>query len=338
PHFYAGDERSDELVSILIPARNEEYSLITILENLCTQTYVHIEVIVYDDCSTDGTSTVVHDYARRYSNVRLISGASLPDGWLGKNHACFSLAREAQGAYFLFLDADVQVSQDFVHKLMTYIQRKPADLLSIFPRQIMKTEGEKAVVPIMNYILLSLLPLFLVRWSQRFSSFSAANGQCMFFEAKEYVRIQPHEFFKMSRAEDIHIARYYKKNNRIVDCIASVTDIQCRMYDDYSSAIHGFSKNYMSFFGDNPLFGILFCIITGFGWAVVLFAMPIEFSALYFLAFGTTKMLVARVSNQSVFLHISYMAMHHISMVIVIALWIKNMCTKKIVWKGRNVY
>jgi hypothetical protein len=94
----------------------------------------------------------------------------------------------------------------------------------------------------------------------------------------------------------------------------------------------------MSFFGDNPLFGILFCLITGFGWAVVLFVVPLEYSALYFLAFGGTKILVARVSNQSVFLHISYVVMHHISMVIVVALWIRNICTKKIVWKGRNVY
>ena len=154
------------LISILIPARNEEENIGSLLTGLINQTYQSIEIIVYDDCSTDHTTQIVTKLALQNSKIKLINGKELPQGWLGKNHACHQLAEAAQGDYFLFLDADVSLKPDLVASTFFHLKQNNLGLLSVFPIQKMKTMGEWITVPLMHFILLSLLPLILVKKSK----------------------------------------------------------------------------------------------------------------------------------------------------------------------------
>ena len=77
-------------VSILIPARNEEKVIGRLLDSVAKLEYPALEVIVYDDDSTDGTSRIVKDRTEGDTRFRLIRGGPLPEGWRGKNHACHS--------------------------------------------------------------------------------------------------------------------------------------------------------------------------------------------------------------------------------------------------------
>ncbi|PKP35170.1 MAG: glycosyl transferase family 2, partial [Bacteroidetes bacterium HGW-Bacteroidetes-15] len=192
------------LVSVLIPARDEEQNIGKLLSGIIKQTYWNIEVIVYDDQSIDKTSVIVEEFSSADNRISLLKSNGLPKGWLGKNHACHVLAQSAKGDYLLFLDADVMVSPHFIENAVYYAQRKRIVLLSMFPRQELQSLGEKLVVPSMNWILLSLLFLRLVRWSKR-RSLAAANGQMMMFDAKVYRDNQWHEQVKSSPVEDISI-------------------------------------------------------------------------------------------------------------------------------------
>ncbi|MFO7867772.1 MAG: glycosyltransferase family A protein [Bacteroidales bacterium] len=323
-------------VSVLIPARNEEAVISHILDDIVRQSYPYIEVFVYDDCSTDDTAKIVNSYVRRYSYIHLISGEDLPRGWVGKNFACYNLAKQALGDVYLFLDADVRIAPGFIQKMLAYYEKNPADLISVFPRQIMCTKGERMVVPIMNYVLVSLLPLYIVRKSG-FSSVSAANGQCMFFEAQKYILEQPHKVWKQSRVEDINIAKYYKQKSYTVDCLASIPDISCRMYSGGKEALIGFSKNYLAFFGNSYIWAIVFWMLTIVGSVPVLLLEPFPVFLLYVCCGIALKIGVAYVSNQSVMVHIRYAFFHHCIMGILICLSVWFTCNKKLVWKGRNI-
>ncbi len=92
-----------------------------------------------------------------------LSGTTLPEGFTGKNHACHQLSLSARGDYFLFMDADVRVKGALLEEALSWMLKKDLALLSIFPVQKMKSFGEKISVPLMNWILLSLLPLPLIR-------------------------------------------------------------------------------------------------------------------------------------------------------------------------------
>src|SRR5262249_42625775 len=95
-------------ISVLIPARDEAANISGCLESLLRQDYPNCEILVLDDQSEDDTGAIVRALAKRdvHGRLRLLSGAPLPKGWLGKCHACAELAAAATGEYLLFTDAD----------------------------------------------------------------------------------------------------------------------------------------------------------------------------------------------------------------------------------------
>jgi cellulose synthase/poly-beta-1,6-N-acetylglucosamine synthase-like glycosyltransferase len=262
----------NEIVSVLIPARNEEKNITNLLTDLVALDYKNIEILVFNDQSTDKTAEIVTGFARKDTRVKLINSEDLPEGWLGKNHGCNSLAKFASGKYLLFLDADVRIGNGIILQTCTYSEKHKLGLLSIFPRQIMVSAGEKATVPLMHYILLTLLPLILVR-KTRFSSVAAANGQFMLFNSEVYRKILPHEKMKDSKVEDIKIARYFKQKGINIACITGKKSVSCRMYSGFPEAVHGFSKNVTQFFGNSFILAILFWLITTFGFVTVFFRL-----------------------------------------------------------------
>src|SRR5207253_1979629 len=90
------------LVSVIVPARNEEASLAQCLESLVSQTGVSFEIVVVDDASTDRTRQI----AESFSQVHTIDAPPLPPGWTGKNNALAAGAKAARGKWLLFTDAD----------------------------------------------------------------------------------------------------------------------------------------------------------------------------------------------------------------------------------------
>mgnify|MGYP006299565249 FL=1 len=89
------------LISIIIPARNEEANVPRLIHSLQSQSLKAHEILVVDDHSDDNTARIAQE-----NNVRLISSAALPSGWLGKPWACHQGAHAARGNIFVFLDAD----------------------------------------------------------------------------------------------------------------------------------------------------------------------------------------------------------------------------------------
>src|SRR4030042_168121 len=94
------------LISILVPARDEEENIRTCLESLQRQEYPNFEILVLDDNSTDNTATIVTEMAGKDSRIRLLRGQPLPPDWAGKPFACYQLAQKANGSWLLFVDAD----------------------------------------------------------------------------------------------------------------------------------------------------------------------------------------------------------------------------------------
>lgn len=118
-------------VSVCIPARNETHAMTQCLEGILRSDYQKLEILVFDDSSTDDTPTLIHSFAR--AGVRFIPGGPLPDGWLGRNHALMTLANEANGHYIMFMDVDTQIESSTISQLVSYIVTEKANMISVFP-------------------------------------------------------------------------------------------------------------------------------------------------------------------------------------------------------------
>ncbi|HSP26507.1 MAG TPA: glycosyltransferase, partial [Saliniramus sp.] len=118
------------LVSILIPARNEEANIGAAIAAALASTNVDVEVVVMDDGSTDRTPEIVAGFAVRDPRVRLEHAPPLPEGWTGKVHACQKLADAAGGTHLLFVDADVRLAPQAAARLTAIADRLSMDVMS----------------------------------------------------------------------------------------------------------------------------------------------------------------------------------------------------------------
>ncbi|MFN8255986.1 MAG: glycosyltransferase family 2 protein [Bacteroidales bacterium] len=334
--FSKTKDKPSDLVSILIPARNEEKNIGNLLNDVQNQEYHNIEILVFNDQSTDKTSEIVLEHSKSDNRIKLINSDDLPEGWLGKNFACHSLAKNAKGHYYLFLDADVRISKDIIINTVNQLKKYKLGLLTIFPKQIMKTWGEWITVPNMNFILLSLLPLILVR-KLKFSSLAAANGQFMLFDAQIYQKYKPHELMKDNKVEDIEIARFYKSEKITIACLAGNENISCRMYQSFKEAVNGFSKNVVNFFGNSYLLTLMFWLITSFGFIVILFSMDYKFLMFYLIIILFTRIMISLTSRQSVLYNILLIIPQQLALGMFIYKSVMNKFKKQHQWKGRNI-
>lgn len=120
-------------VTVCIPARNETHALTECLERVLASDYKKIEIVVFDDNSSDNTSILVRSFA--HAGVRFVPGVPLPDGWLGKNHALSILAREASGSKIMFLDVDTKISPTTISQVVSYGLTENVDMVSVLPLQ-----------------------------------------------------------------------------------------------------------------------------------------------------------------------------------------------------------
>jgi len=325
-----------DLVSILIPARNEAGNILQLLKSIQLQDYKNYEVIVYDDDSDDGTFAICSDYAALNPQVRVIKGGKLPSGWTGKNHACHQLSKKANGDYLLFLDADETVNNGLLNSAVHRMKAYKLALLSLFANQEMKTFGEKATVPLLHYLLLNLLPVRLV-FLVKNAAVATACGQFMFFDADIYRQNKWHKLVRDKIVEDAGIMRQLKLKGYNGEVLLANGMMSCRMYKSYGEAIAGFSKNALAAFSYS-IAGLLIYILLLLGGPMIVIT-TLNFSLIFFMAglILLTRVMISLSSGQNVWYNIVLHPIQMINMAVIAFLSIQKNLTKTIVWKGRRV-
>ncbi len=324
------------LISVLIPARNEEKNIGNLINDIINQSYKNYELVVYNDQSDDNTQSILNEFVIKEPRLRIINGEALPQGWLGKNNACYNLALKAKGDYLMFLDADVRLGFNHFERSLSFMQKKSLTFLTMFPKQELITFGEKITVPVMQWILLTFLPLRLVQWSKR-KSLSAANGQMMMFEASSYRKYQWHEKFKSNPVEDILISRDIKRSKLRMATLLGSDDISCRMYNGFMEATTGFSKNICQFFGGSVQVMVIFAILSTLSPFLIVLMQPYPFVFLYFFSIIFSRMLVAVLCEQHPLISVIMLPIQQYAFLRMVYLSFKLHRGDKFSWKGRLI-
>lgn len=323
-------------LSVLIPARNEAANIGQLLADIGKQEYSNLEILVLDDGSTDHTARIVRQFMQQEARCKLLRGKELPDGWLGKNWACHQLAEAATGDYLLFLDADVSINGPLLAGTVARVQDKKLALLSLFPGQEMETPGEWLVVPLMHYLLLSLLPLCFVEWLKH-PSLAAANGQFMLFDAAAYKANHWHRMVKEKVTEDIEIMKAVKRKKLRGSTLLENTHIRCRMYHGFMESANGFRKNLLAGFGGSIPGLILYLYLTVFSYALVFFTGNWHMGVIMLLLIIFLRSIISALSGQNplwnVLLHVPQIFV----MLYIAILSSTGKLFGPVLWKGRQI-
>lgn len=257
------------LVSVLVPARNEERNIRSCVQSLLEQDYPSFEVLVLDDQSSDNTLAILQEMAAVQPHLQVLQGSSGTGSQSGKNWACSQLASQARGDLLFFTDADTLHQPASLRQLVTAAIGEDADLLTGFPRQQTQTWGERLLVPFFSWASLCFLPLEIA-YRLRQGGLSVAVGQVMLFQRKAYQDIGGHASLGTAIVDDLALARKIKaagyrwRVGRISDLVS------CRMYQSDHEAVQGFTKNLFAAF-DCRLLPYLFV----FGWLAIVFWAPL---------------------------------------------------------------
>ena len=277
------DSAECPLVSVIVPARNEERNIRTCVVSLLGQDYSSFEVIVVNDHSDDSTGKILSGLQEEHPHLRVLECAALPAGWTGKNWACDEGYRQAQGDVIIFTDADTQHAPHFLRKAVAALLHEHADLLTVIPRFSTISLAEKAIMPVLIWLAYSVFPFaFMNRNRLRIVAYS--NGAFMMFRRNAYQKIGGHAAIRDNVIDDMTLGRRIRQSGHRCVVVNGSAALQCRMYTCMQEIYSGFAKNLFRLFSNSlptgiavPLFALcwlFFCL---------LYLVPVCAAALYFI-------------------------------------------------------
>lgn len=237
---------SHVLLSVIIPARNEEQDIGKSLESVLSQEGVRLEVIVVNDHSEDRTGEILEAIAQRDDRVRVMTNPPLSPGWLGKCNAMEHARREAKGGYLLFTDADIVHHPRAFASALTHMERSGLDFFSICPKIECISFWENAFIPS------GIIAASLLFWKPADQSGQkgqvGATGALMLTKPGMLARMGGLGVIKGEMLDDVSLAwRIHEAGGR-VDFRVAPEMARVRMFKDNRHAFWGITKNILAGF------------------------------------------------------------------------------------------
>lgn len=238
------------LISVCIPARNEETNIRRSVEAVLRQDYPNLEVIVLDDRSTDSTPSLLREIASRDSRLIPINGSDLPEGWVGKPYALHQASSIARGQWLCFVDADTFLLPNALSAVYAKAIEINADLFTIMTKQILGSFWERTVMPLVMTALSVGFSPRKVNDPKR--SDAVANGQFIFIKRSVYDAVGGHERIKDQIVEDKALSENVKWNGHRLVVADGTQVVSTRMYTSLAGMWEGWTKNIYLGLRDHP--------------------------------------------------------------------------------------
>ena len=250
--------KDSSLVSVLIPARNEEINIKRCIYSLVDQSYKNLEIIVLDDYSSDKTFEIVNELSKKFQSVSVVKGEKKSNGWTGKNWACYQLSNYAKGDFLLFIDADTKLQKNTIAESISEMNDKDIDLISLFPNRITKTAVDKVISVTIGWFIFSCLPII---FSNKNPIFSSAFGQFLLFRKSAYFSIGGHKAIKEKILDDFELGRCISKNGYVLRVFDGTERLSTFSYSSEKEALEGLSKSIFPFFNNKLIPFVLLLIL-----------------------------------------------------------------------------
>jgi chlorobactene glucosyltransferase len=140
-------------VSVILPARNEGHYVARCLDSLLGQDYPNFEIIAINDSSTDETGEIMKAYAANDFRVMHIDALPKPEGWTGKNWACYQGYLQARGELLMFTDADSKHLPSTMSLAVGHLVSENLEALTAVPRLICNDFWTKMTLPVLATFL-----------------------------------------------------------------------------------------------------------------------------------------------------------------------------------------
>jgi glycosyltransferase involved in cell wall biosynthesis len=269
--------RSSPVISIIVPACNEEDTIEPALRSLLRLDYENIEILVVNDRSTDNTGGVLQDIQKAHPELQVLTITELPEGWLGKNNALHQGALRAKGEYLLFTDADILFARSTLSRAVSLMAAEGLDHLSLIFKNIAKGALLNAMMVDAGGGLFFLFKPWKVRDPK--SKYFMGVGAFNLVRKSVYRAIGGHTSIRMHPIDDLLLGKIIKQHGFKQDCLTAYDFVTVHWYGTTRQMIHGLMKNIFALYD----FKILYAVIA----VCMIFVLAILPLWLVFLSNGT---------------------------------------------------
>ena len=255
----------NESISVVVPLRNEATNVVELIDSLRTQkNLAQVEFLLLDDNSEDQTLTLLHQHTSGLANFHILTGSTLPQGWIGKTWALQQLFERASGQIIVSIDADVRLVPDAINRAVTLLKNTQLDFLSPYPKQLSFSWSERLIQPLLQWSWMSIVILRIAEKSS-ISSMVVANGQFFVVRRAALAQMSGYESVRNKVLDDVELARALVKQGSH-GCVANGAMIaSTRMYTSWGEIQAGYGKSLHSAFGSvfGSAIAITFLFLTG---------------------------------------------------------------------------
>lgn len=249
------------LVSVIVPARDEERTIERGVRALLAQTYPALEIIVVNDRSTDATGPILERLASEDARLHVIDGVEPPQGWLGKPWALHQGSLRAEGELLLFVDADVIYEPDTVTAAVARLEESGVALMSFFPRLVMHGFWEHVAMPNLAMMGFTILPLWFGNRT-RLPLLGVGGGPGNLTRRANYDAAGGHEALKDAVVDDVALARLVRRSGGRSEMVRADDFVSVRMYHGLREVIDGFTKNCFTTFGRSYVATLVLVVLS----------------------------------------------------------------------------
>ena len=233
-------------VSVILPARNEGRYIARCLDSLLAQDYPNFEIIAINDSSTDRTSEIMNAYAANDLRVMPIDASPKPEGWTGKNWACYQGYLRAQGELLMFTDADTKHLPSAMSFAVGQIVSQNLEALTAVPRLICNDFWTKITMPALaTFLYTRFSPLRVNDPNTKTGYFF---GSFFIITRSAYNAVGTHEGVKEELVEDGALGRKVKAGKFRMKMVRGERQIDAVWARDLSTLWHGLRRLMISLY------------------------------------------------------------------------------------------
>lgn len=251
----------DDLISIVVPARDEEENLEYLLESLLAQTYRNIEILVIDDQSSDNTWNIIRKFEAEDSRVHgFQTHKDLHLNKNGKINALLQVIPHVKGEYFIATDADTIHSPECVRQAVSIMKAHDLDIISGFPTELCPSYMGSVN---MSAMMLTgvFIPHYLV-YKLKISGASFAIGQFIIMKTSAYKESGGYSAIRGTICDDVGIVRLFVKNRKKYAFVSISELVRCNMYGSTKDSFRGIERSIAGVFPPKPGYMLMAVIIA----------------------------------------------------------------------------
>ncbi len=247
----------------------------------------------------------------------------------------------------MFVDADVRLSRDALVRLDGFMAARPhVGLASGVPRQVTGSLAERLVIPLINFLLIGYLPLWMMRRSPA-PGYAAGCGQLIVARREPYLRAGGHASIPMTMHDGVKLPRRFRTLGIMTDLFDATSIATCRMYAGRRQVWNGFSKNAREGMATKrglPVWTVLlggghvlpFVTLTALGFSGA-GGMPVTFAAAACALSWAARVATGVRSGNS----LAGMVLHPVGVTVMLAIqWsaLLRLGNRQTAWRGRTYF